>query len=850
MDDAALTPERLQQLQHAFESALAIEDEAARAQHLHQLAQDDSALASRVRGLLAAHARTGNALERGAANAPRWLHEEAVDHRVGTRVGAFQIVREIGFGGMGTVYEATRVDEQFEMRVAIKFLRRHTAGEAALSRFRHERQILASLVHPHIAALLDGGVTPDGQPYFAMEFVEGEPITQWADHRALTVPERLALFLQVCAAVQYAHQSLVVHRDLKPGNILVTGDGAVKLLDFGIAKLLRDTTEDDTTSATATAAGTRAFTPAYASPEQLSGRPMGTRSDVYSLGVVLFELLTGTRPLDVDDMSAADAERVVRDVVPTRPSTVLPPARARALSERSLERARAQISGDLDAVVLMALRKEPERRYGSVEEFAADIRRFLEHRPVLARPEGLGYRFGKLVRRHRAEAAAISLAVISLIGGMVATTLNARATIRERERADQVKTFLVTMLGAANPASFGRDVTMRVVLDSAAVRAAELEAQPALQAEIREIIGGTYLALGEFEPSEAQYRLAIAAHRRLAPNGSRATATALTRLTTVLELEGRYAAADSVLQEADRLFTRFAPKDDAALANLFDVRGRLLLRLGQMPEAKVALQRSLDLHLRILPVNDSARSDAYANLGVVTDELGDHVAAESLLTQAVAAARRAHGDEHPMVAAILSPLATVQEYAGNIRGADSTYRLALAMREKLLGPTHPDYAWTMFNYADHLGRVGRYSESTVWARKVLALRGTTLQDNHPAVATAMRVLGNSLAHLDSLPEAERWLRASWQLRAATLPAGHYLTASSESYLGDFLVRAGRYPEAERRLLASEKALVAARGEDSEIVQEARTRLVGLYTAWKKPAEAARWQAKLPAATPQ
>ena len=842
MTDQPLTPARFAAMQACFEEALEL-DAAERDAMLDGVARHDADLADRVRELLLAHQQTGDAL-RSPVNAEALRSITSIPDRwIGTRVGVYEVVSLIGAGGMGTVYEASRADEQYQRRVAIKVLRHLAAGDVALQRFRDERQILANLDHPNIAALLDGGVTADGQPYFVMEFLEGEPITTWCDARTLTVAERLALFVQVCAAVHYAHQRLVVHRDLKPGNILVTDNGTVKLLDFGIAKLLpRDDEGHDAHSVTQ--AGMRAYTPDYASPEQLLAKPVATPSDVYALGVVLHELLTGTRPFDFSGRSAGEIERMITDVIPARPSTTITPARAPLLGERSATRARARVAGDLDAIILKALRKEPERRYGSVEELATDVRRHLDGHPVQARPDGFGYRVAKLVRRRRAETVLVALATLLLVGGVVATTIKANEAVRERERVTEVKGFLTTMLGAASPAAFGKDVQVRTVLDSAAARADSLHGSPALEGEIREIIGGTYVALGEFELAEAQFRRQLALAQSESPDGSRATARALMQVSTAFEYEGRYAEADSVLKLAGPMLLRFGDNDDEVRADYLDLRGRILLRLGRAAEADTMLSEALAIQLKTTPVNDSAIGSAYANLGVVRSELGRNASAESLLVQAVAASRRAFGPVHPLVAAVLSPLATVQERAGAMDRADSTYREALAIRLKLLGPEHPDYAWTMFNYADHLLLVGRNAEAAAWCRKVLALRGKTLMDSHPAVATAMAVLGRALGRMDSLKEGERWLRESWALRKATLPPGHFLIASSESILGEHLILAKRYPEAEARLLAGEAALVKARGEEAPIIQDARKRLVSLYTAWDKPAEAARWRAKL------
>ncbi len=834
-------------MQECFERALELET-ALRRSYLLTLDAEDPDLATRVRGLLDAHAQTESGLESPVRL--EFPDDEDDDRWIGRRVGVYEITRRIGVGGMGTVYEAVRADDQFRQRVAIKLLRAQTAGETAVRRFRRERQILAALEHPHIARLMDGGVTAGGHPFFAMEFVEGEPLTTYCDTRSLPITGRLELFRQVCAAVQFAHQNLVVHRDLKPQNILVSASGQVKLLDFGIASLLPSALEG-TDEETLTRAGARALTPGYASPEQLLGRPVGTRSDVYSLGIVLYELLCGKRPFEAGDGSRSHIERALSDEAPARPSTAITAERLERLSEGSSERVRTRIAGDLDAIALKALRSEAERRYGSAEELSTDIQNHLTGLPVSARPDTLGYRIGKLLRRRRAESVAAALMLISIIGGSVIAFRQARVADRERaravsegDRANEVTRFLTSMLGAANPGSFGRDVKVREVLDSASVSVNELTSRPELESRIRMIIGGTYLALGEFPLAEAQYRLAVAAEKRLAPDGSRGEAAALSQLSMAREFQGQLAAADTMLRVADTLFARHGFDHDEQRISHLDARARLLNALGRAPEAEPIFVEALALQRMQSPVNDSSLAASYTNLAVVQSDLGNNVSAETLMVAAVAAARRAYGTSHPHVAAILSPLASIQERAGAHARAESTFRETISMRRALLGDAHPDLAWSTYNFADFLHTAQRFTESAEFSRQVLALRGKTLQDEHPLISASMSLLGRALDGLDSLDAGERWLRESLQIRRRIYPAGHFLIASSEGQFGAHLALRGDFVRAESMLIESERKLVAARGNAAPIVKDARTRLVKLYARWGKPDSARVWQDRI------
>ena len=416
MTDSPWSPTRLQQVRALFEAVLETDPPDVDA-FLAASAPDDDALRDEVRSLLAAHDLTEATLGPSpASDAHGGAHEATGGAWLGRRVGVYEVRHLVGEGGMGSVYEAARADDQFHKRVAIKFLRRSTESDLAIRRFRYERQILANLSHPNIAALLDGGVAPDGQPFFAMEFVDGVPITQWCAEQQLGVRERLVLFLQVCAAVQHAHQNLVVHRDLKPGNILVTSDGTVKLLDFGIAKLLREEEGPDQLPPTIGAA--RAFTPEYAAPEQVRGLPVGTAADVYALGVVLFELLAGRRPFQLRGRLLAEIEQIVCSEEPPRPSSVVSAEQADA-HRCALARTRCVPGSRATSMrsCSRALRKQPERRYGSAEQLARDLRAHLDGRPVTARPDGVGYRLSKFLRRRRVEVAAGVLVTVSLLVG-------------------------------------------------------------------------------------------------------------------------------------------------------------------------------------------------------------------------------------------------------------------------------------------------------------------------------------------------------------------------------------------------------------------------------------------------
>jgi non-specific serine/threonine protein kinase/serine/threonine-protein kinase len=434
MTPAAPGDHNWDRLSDLFLEALELEP-ASRETFLSNIAQQDPLLAGKVRSLLAAHEESSGLLDAPPASLRTLADEPRRTVAPGDRIGPYRIVEEIGRGGMGVVFRATRDDESFTKQVAIKLIDPFMRSDEIMKRFRAERQILAMLEHPNIARLIDGGTAEDGSPYLVMEYVAGKPLLAYCDEHRLGLDERLALFLTVCDAVQFAHQHLVVHRDLKSDNILVTGDGSPRLLDFGIAKLLSSETG---APITVTAPMNRMLTPDYASPEQIRGEPAKVAGDVYSLGVVLYELLSGSRPLQFTTRSPEEILRVVTQVDPSPPSSVVARSPAGEAARRrgdTTRRIRRRLAGDLDYVTLKALEKDPSRRYGSVDQLAQDLRRHLDGFPVLARGRSTAYLFSRFVRRHRAVAVTTGLVLLSLIAGLAGTTWQASVARRERDLA-------------------------------------------------------------------------------------------------------------------------------------------------------------------------------------------------------------------------------------------------------------------------------------------------------------------------------------------------------------------------------------------------------------------------------
>ncbi len=828
--------ERLRRVRTLFDAAMD-QPPGERVAFLEREAGEDPTLRDDVAQLVTLAERTGAPLDTPLAPPP-----SDAGGLVGQRLGPYDVVRVIGEGGMGAVYEGIRADDQFRKRVAIKLVHRGRQSDLTFARFRRERQILANLGHPAIATLLDGGVTPDGRPFLVMEHVTAEPITAWCDARRLGVRARVELFRQVCAAVRYAHLNLVIHRDLKPANILVTEDGQVKLLDFGIAKLLHEEEDDE---APITRAGARAFTPEYASPEQLRGEPLTTASDVYSLGVVLFELLAGTRPHAVASRALVDIEREVLRGPTPRPSTAATDVAAAARGEATRRHLARRLHGDLDHILLTALAPEPERRYESAESLSDDLVRYLSGRPVRALGGRMSYRAGKFIRRNRWAVAAGAAIVVALVSGVVATGAMARRAQRAQDRSERVSGFLRELLSSVRPVTGGRDVPVSELLDSASSRLASgLETRPDVQAELEAVIGWSYESLGQLEEAERHMRQAVALRRRLYGDRNLATIIAINALGNIHVKQGQLDPADTALTEALALRRALGGGPDTVLATILGNLGSLAHSRSKPADAERYHRESLAIRRQVSDSTDPNLAASLNNVAVSLGEQNRWDEAEAMHREAIGILRRLEPEGGVRVADALNALATALDLQGKPAAAESAYAETLALRRKFLGPTHPDYTFTAFNYAGFSFDQGRYDQAAALSREIVSLRGTALPESHPAVAGALQTLGKGLDKLGDHPGAEAALRESLALRKRHLPADSWLIASSEGVLGEHYAIVQDYPRAEALLLGADRKLSAAQGADSPRTLANVRRLVDLYQAWGRPADAARYRARL------
>jgi serine/threonine-protein kinase len=758
-----------------------------------------------VESLLAAFAQAGDFIavldpQRGAA-----LIEQTSDvEQSGQRVGPYRLIRELGRGGMGVVFLAERAEGGFDQRVVVKLIKRGMDSDAILQRFLRERQILAGLDHTSVARLFDGGVTDDGQPYFAMEYVDGKPLTTYCDERELTVHERLRLFEDTCRAVQYAHGKLVVHRDLKPSNILVTNDGQLKLLDFGIAKLLDQ--EDDITALTQ--AGMRLLTLGYAAPEQVRGEPVTTAADVYALGVILYELLTGVRPHQAEERSRADVARAVCEVEPRRPSLVV----------ASQPRLARRLRGDLDTIVLKALSKECSRRYTSAEALAEDVHRHLAGHPVLARRDTAIYVAAKFVRRHKVAVAAATVVTVSLVLGLIGTAWQATVAARERdrarveaERAQAVKEFLVGLFKASDPVeSKGEAITARELMERGAERIErELASQPALQAELLDTVTLISHSIGRYDRAKALGERALdRARLAYGPDHPQVT-EALETLGWMLQASGDSAAAEAVARQAVAQRRRLSPADSPALARSLELLAVLLRERARPNDAEPLHREALAIRQRRLGGEHPDTALTLSNLANVLYMKGDYSTAAEKQREVVRIQRKTLGDRHASVATSLVSLGAALLQDGDIAGAETAHQEALDLRRQVYGEEHPRVSESLHHLAAARQAKGDLSGAEVLYRQALVMERTFKGEDHRDVGIVMDNLAHTLAQQARFGDAMPLFAQANTLLRRAVGNDHPLLARTLERHGLALVEQGRAREA-RPLLDECVAIMSAR----------------------------------------
>lgn len=824
-----------------------------RGSFLEAACDGDRELRREVEALLEADTGAGSFLEEPAIDqAARELAErervnpveESLGGQASSRqIGSYRLEGVLGAGGMGTVYRAVRVGSGFRQEVALKVIQAGLASPEDARRFQRERQILADLEHPAIARLYGGGTTDEGSPYIVMERVDGRPIDRFCEELSLDLNGRLDLFTEVCAAVAHAHRKLVVHLDLKPSNILVTEEGAPKLLDFGIARWMQ-AEPGGAPAAQATMTRNRALTPDYASPELVRNAPVSTSSDVYSLGVLLYRLLTGRQPYETRGLTPTELERVVCE------EPVQPPSRVAEFDGRRLE-------GDLDAIVATATAKEPDRRYRSVEELADDVRRYLDKLPIKARPASVGYRLSRFARRHHVAVAAALAVMVALAVGVAGVAWQARVASQERDRArlaaaeaEEVSEFLRGMLASADPTRRGRDVRVADVLGSAAERAeTELAGRPELQATVLETLGTTYEGLGLYQEAQALLTQSLEISRRTHGGDDSSQASLLTLLGQVAVNRADYALAESHYRKAASVTEASGTADPLALAASLDGIAVLLRNRGEYRRAEELYREVLDTRRGLLgevhpDVAQSRRSHAtvlmfageieasdvlfrealpfvreafpgghpelakfLSNYGWNRLILGDVEGAEDLMSEAIQVQRELLGEEHPDVAIALINLAILRQHVGDFEQAEEFYERSWAMQRELLGPEHPESLENRMYQGLFLIDRGDRATGRVLLEEVLSAGG-----DHPYLALSLDLMADYLSSRGNLELAERLARRSLEIRRTTLGPEDPALTPTVLRLARALRRLEAYDAAASLLTAHDEVL--GRGDQS------------------------------------
>ncbi|HUA62981.1 MAG TPA: serine/threonine-protein kinase [Verrucomicrobiae bacterium] len=728
-------PVQWERIQQIFDEASQMPSER-REEWLGSACGQDRTLYLQVQSLLLASGEESGLLEREIASYATRVTAAP------ERIGPYRVVSEIGRGGMGAVYLAERADEQYQRRVAIKVVRGGAASPSELARrFRMERQILAGLQHPNIAQMLDGGVTEDGIPYLVMEFVDGVRIDQYCGLNRVSVRQRIELFRQVCSAVQHAHRNLVVHRDIKPSNILVTAEGVPKLLDFGIAKLLRpaDTTGAAPLTAALTTPAERPMTREYASPEQVRGEPVTTATDVYALGIVLYELLAGRHPFADFRTDFLTLERAICERDPLRPSAVAPASAG-------------ELKGDLNAIVMKAIRKEQAARYASAEQFSEDLGRYLDGFPVIASQGTRRYRTGKFIRRHRLGVSAAAVFVVLLVGFGTAMSFLAAHLARERTKSQTISRFLSSLFSSSDPyRNRGQVLTAKDLLDRGSARVSkELSGQPEVSEELLQTMAEAYKHLEVMDGAEKVFREEMAAAVRVyGPESQR--------------------AADIWRQIGDVQRTR-----------------------GNLTGAVESLRKSLEIIEKLPKSAEIERAHALNNLALVLQLRGDLSEAETDLRRAVAIASRFPNEADTLT--MKFNLATVLLSRGQPEEAARQLREILAERRKILGEKHPQVPHTMSTLSTALAEAGHFSEAEQFQREALERSRILLGDKSSDVKVGMRRLGAILLDEGKLREAEAQYRQGFALGTSSDNA--FERALWYAGLGWVLFREGRPDEAD------------------------------------------------------
>jgi eukaryotic-like serine/threonine-protein kinase len=874
--------DRWQKIQAVFHGAADL-PKAEQEVFLAERCDGDQELRSQVEKMLLADEAENSLLERDVAHvAHQVLSDDSTSLPALKQFGRYKIKRTLGAGGMGIVYLAER--EDLGSLVAIKILRDAWLSPARRERFAFEQRTLAQFNHPSIARLYDADTSPDGTPFLAMEYVEGVPLTKYCAQHRSTIAERLKLFREVCQAVVYAHQHAVIHRDLKPSNILVREDGAVRLLDFGIAKQM----EVLGGSVEQTMTGLRLMTPAYASPEQIRGEQVGIQTDVYSLGVVLYELLCGQLPFDLSTRTPAQAERILNEQEPERPSSKAsrPAEQPQAAEPNPTEASKSEWS-DLDVLCLTAMHKDPGRRYASAEALLRDVDHYLKGEPLEARPDRARYRVRKFVTRNRrvvTGAAAAALLLAALVTFFTIRLAIARnAALAQAARTQRIQKFMTNLFQggdeAAGPADSLRVVTL---LDRGVQEAHSLNAEPAVEAELYETLGGIYEKLGKLEQANALLESALAVHKAHFGADSPEVAQTLVAIGQLRSDQAKLEDAEKLTQQGLEMARRHLAANNPAVVKAMVAYGRVLgqrgaydrsiqvlndavkiesapgrsatdlvsslsalaetnYSAGHYPVADSLYRRVLEMHRKMYGDRHPAVAEDLGNLAAIQQDLGFYSEAEKFDRQALDISRVYYGNEHPRTAIYLTMLGRALEFENKFDESDAALNQALAIQERVYGPVHGSVAETLNELASNKSMRSDVDGAIVIFRRVVEIYRSIYGDHHYFVAIALANVASQYMDKKDYAGAEPIFRDVIRRLTEVLPPDNVNTGIARIKLGRVLLRQNRYAEAEEQTHGGFDILSKQMDPTVSWLRSARKDLVAEYTGMNQPEQAAKFK---------
>ncbi len=845
---------------------------------------EDEGLIADVLSLLHEDATATSLLDQPLAEVAHDVLDEGASSLPFQELGPYRIRKVLGEGGMGVVYLGER--EDLGSLVALKLLRDAWLSPARRERFAAEQRTLAQLNHPSIARLYDADTLPDGTPFFVMEYVEGLPLTEYCVQHQCSIERRLQLFRQVCEVVQYAHSNTVIHRDLKPSNILVKSDGTIRLLDFGIAKQL----ESLDVPATQTMTALRMMTPAYAAPEQIRGQRVGVQSDVYSLGMILYELLCGQLPFDLSNLAPAEAETVLLEHEPPKPSAVVERTERSSYATPNLD---AASWADLDVLCLTAMHKDRERRYRSVEAVIRDVDHYLQAEPLEARPDTLGYRLSKFVRRNRNEvltAAAVLAVVIGLVVFFTVRLARARdAALAEAARTQRIQRFMTNVFQGGDEAA-GPAASVKVVdmIDRGVREAQALSSDPKVQAELLYNFGGIYQQLGQLDKADSLFKSALAKRQSLFGADSAEVAETLVALGLLRFDQSRLEEAEQLTRQGLEMSQRHLPPDHPVVAKAAIAVGRVLGERGAHDEAIRVLEeevrrqsasgasstevvnslselaaaqyraghyeasdplyrRVLEMHQQLYGTRHPLVAEDLESLASIHIDLGYYSKAEQFARQALDITDAYYGKDNPKVATDLTSLGQALAYQNKFDESVAVLDRALAIKEHAFGPVHSSVADTL----NELGNVeymrDQWDEAEAHFRRVVDIYRAVYGDHHFKVAIALSNVASTYLDRKDYPRAEQMYRDVVRRNTEALSADNVNTGIARVKLGRTLVRQNRYAEAEVESLAGYNILIKQTSPETTFIRAARKDLIAAYEGMKQPEKAAKYRSELAAA---